>query len=386
MKNIAIIPLRSNSKGIPNKNKKKLLGRPLFSWILTEASFSKLDKVYVYTDDKEILNYIQNNFSWSKKIIGLSRSAESATDTASTEMAMLEFVEKIDHDFDSICLLQATSPLTTRHNINEAIEKLENDTYDSILSVVATKRFIWNQDGTSVNYNHTERPRRQDFDGTLIENGAIYISTKKCFIKNENRLGGKIGFIEMNEDSLTEIDEIADFIIVEELLKNRLIQSKKGLNEIKALCLDVDGVLTDATLTVTEEGEFSKTFSVRDGMGISFLMDAGIEVIVLTSENSKTVSQRMKKLGITDTYLNVKDKFSFLEDLLVGKEYTRENIAYLGDDVNDMANIFSCGLGLCPKDADSSIINSADIILTREGGKRVLREACEFIIKYNQRF
>ncbi len=386
MNNIAIIPLRSNSKGIPKKNKKKLLGRPLFAWTLTEAIFSDLSKVYVFTDDQELLNYIQKEFSWSKKVIALSRSAESATDLASTETAMIEFAEKIKYDFDTICLLQATSPLTTRSNINEAIAKLSSEAYDSVLSVVSAKRFIWNEDGSSINYNYTERPRRQDFNGTLIENGAIYISSKDNFIQNKNRLGGKIGFIKMNEDSLTEIDEVSDFIIIEELLKKRFINANRGFNKIKAFCVDVDGVFTDATLTVTDDGEFSKSFSVRDGMSISLLMATGVEVIVLTSENSKVVAQRMKKLGIADTYLNVKDKFSFLEDLLERKEYTRENIAYLGDDINDMANILSCGLGLCPKDADSSIINSADIVFTRKGGDRVVREACEFIIKYNHRF
>jgi len=216
MSDIAIIPLRANSKGIVKKNKRKLLGRPLFTWVLTEAIFSKLNKVYVYTDDNEILDYVRQYYSWSEKVIAKERSNESASDVASTEMAMLEFAEKIDYNFDTIMLLQATSPLTSRENINEALDKLAGGTYDSVLSVVSTKRFIWNKNGTSANYDYTNRPRRQDFDGLLIENGAIYISNKETFIQSENRLGGNIGFLEMDEDSLTEIDEPNDFIIIED--------------------------------------------------------------------------------------------------------------------------------------------------------------------------
>jgi len=386
MSDIAIIPLRANSKGIVKKNKRKLLGRPLFTWVLTEAIFSKLNKVYVYTDDNEILDYVRQYYSWSEKVIAKERSNESASDVASTEMAMLEFAEKIDYNFDTIMLLQATSPLTSRENINEALDKLAGGTYDSVLSVVSTKRFIWNKNGTSANYDYTNRPRRQDFDGLLIENGAIYISNKETFIQSENRLGGNIGFLEMDEDSLTEIDEPNDFIIIEDLLKNRLKKANKGFSKIRALCLDVDGVFTDATLTVSGEGEFSKTFSLRDGMGLNLLMESGVEVIVMTAEDSEIVARRMKKLGIADAYLNIKDKFSLLEYLLEEKEYGRENIAYIGDDINDMANILYCGLGLCPKDADASILNNADIVLTNDGGCRVIREACTFINKYNQRF
>ena len=121
MKKVAIIPLRKGSKGIPGKNKKKLLGRPLFSWVLGAAIFSDLDEVYVFTDDEEILNYVEKEYHWTTKVKGLLRDDVNANDTASTESAMLEFAEKINYNFDMLCLLQATSPLTTAENINEAI-------------------------------------------------------------------------------------------------------------------------------------------------------------------------------------------------------------------------------------------------------------------------
>ncbi|CAN0603291.1 unnamed protein product, partial [Ectocarpus sp. 12 AP-2014] len=167
---LGFIPLRKNSKGILGKNKKKLLGRPLFSWVLTEAIFSNLDVVYVFTDDTEIITYVQENFKWTDKVIALERSKENAEDTSSTEDAILEFSKRINHNYTSFCLLQATSPFTTRSDINRALEKNSQPNIDAVLSVVKTHRFIWSKEGKSLNYDYTKRPRRQDFDGLLIEN------------------------------------------------------------------------------------------------------------------------------------------------------------------------------------------------------------------------
>lgn len=130
MKKIGLIPLRKGSKSIKNKNKKKLLGRPLFSWVLGEAIFSNLDVIYVYTDDEDIIDFVNNEYKWTEKVKVMKRSEESATDTATTEFAMKEFVRRINNEYDLLVLLQATSPLTNREDINNAIELLYKEKYD----------------------------------------------------------------------------------------------------------------------------------------------------------------------------------------------------------------------------------------------------------------
>ncbi len=284
---VAIIPLRAGSKSIVNKNKKKLLGRPLFTWVLGEAIRSNLSKVYIFTDDSDILDYIQKEYTWTDKVEGMLRSAASATDTASTEMAMFEFAEKIKYNFDTLCLLQATSPLTTVQDINKTLAKISEEGYDSALTVVESKRFIWNEAGKSLNYDYLKRPRRQEFEGMLIENGAVYACTKAQFQASKNRLGGKIGIVKMHEDTLIEIDEPTDWTIVESLIENRLRSAKKSPTQIKVLVLDVDGIFTDGSITYNKEGEFSKTFSMRDGMGLEIIRETGLEVFIMTSENSQ---------------------------------------------------------------------------------------------------
>mgnify|MGYP000375886027 CR=1 FL=1 len=94
----------------------------------------------------------------------------------------------------------------------------------------------------SVNYDYLHRPRRQDYEGMLVENGAFYAVRKEIYLQTKNRLGGKIGIVKMCEDSLYEIDEPSDWDIIEILLKNRELKQKKNRSEIKYLVLDVDGV------------------------------------------------------------------------------------------------------------------------------------------------
>lgn len=385
MKKVAIIPLRKGSKGIPGKNKKKLLGRPLFSWVLGAAIFSDLDEVYVFTDDEEILNYVEKEYHWTTKVKGLLRDDVNANDTASTESAMLEFAEKINYNFDMLCLLQATSPLTTAENINEAIVNMYVPNNVSVLSVVKTHRFTWNSDGTPQNYDVFNRPRRQDFDGLLVENGAIYMTTKDAFISSKNRVSGKIGLVEMPEETLMEIDSLSDWIIIESLLAERQKSFKKQ-ERINYLVLDVDGVFTDGCVYYGAEGELMKKFDMRDGMGLEILRQNGVEVVVITSENSDLVAKRMQKLQIKHTFLGVKDKYSFLQNFISQQQTSWANLVYVGDDVNDLANLCTVGWSFAPANATAVVKQNVDFTLNHNSADGAIREVCEWIMKYNTRF
>ena len=384
MKKIGFIPLRKGSKGIPNKNKRKMVGRPLFTWVLCEAIFSNLDEVVVYTDDESIIEFINKEYHWSNKVKAIFRSEESASDTASTEFAMLEYCESINYDFDLFCLLQATSPFTKKEEINTCLDKL-NDDYDSALTVVNTHRFLWNKRGEAINYNPQNRPRRQDFDGLLIENGAIYTTTKESLKITKNRLGNKVAVVKMPEESLHEIDSETDWIVVEQLLIERQKREKKS-EKITHVVLDVDGVFTDGTITYTKDGEHTKSFDMRDGMGLEILRQYNVEVMVMTSENSELVAKRMEKLKIEDVFLGVKDKYTLLNQVIQNKNIKMSNLAYIGDDVNDLTNICSVGWSLTPNNATDIVKQHADIVLSKSSGAGAIREACQFIMNYNKRF
>jgi N-acylneuraminate cytidylyltransferase len=386
MKSVAIIPLRSGSKGIPGKNKKKLLGRPLYEWCLGEAILSDLDEIYVFTDDDWIIDRVKKEYRWTNKVHALKRGEENALDGSSTEDAMKEFAEMIQYDFDILCLLQATSPLTSSLDINAVLEKLKESKYDSALSVVKTKRFIWSEEGKSLNYNYLNRPRRQDFDGMLMENGAVYAIGKKQYLEKHNRLGGNIGLVQMPEESLTEIDEPSDFLILEKLLSKKLSDLKSRPQKLDLLVLDVDGVFTNGTVAVSDNGELFKTFSLRDGMGLENLRANGVKVMVMTSEDSPIVKKRMEKLGIEMLYMGVKDKYSRLSSLLSEMNISRSQLAYMGDDINDLSNLNAVAWSFCPSDAVQEVKTVCDVTLNNPGGEMAIRELTDFIISYNQRF
>lgn len=151
------------------------------------------------------------------------RSAASSSDTASTESAMLEYLAGAQvADDDTFVLVQATSPFTTATHFSEALSQYKTAEKDSLLSVSRTKRFFWNKDGTPLNYDYSSRPRRQDFEGMLMENGAFYISKVGAILASKNRLSGTIGLYEMPAHTALELDEPEDWIIGEELMKAQL--------------------------------------------------------------------------------------------------------------------------------------------------------------------
>lgn len=222
MKNIVFIPVRGGSKSIPLKNIKEINGKPLVYWTVKAAANSKyVDQVYVATDSKAIREVVENMLFDKVTVIG--RSQESAEDTASTEFAMLEFAERFE--FDNIMLIQATSPLLTTEDVDGGFELFFQDHTDSVLSVVPQKRFHWEKDKDGyvapINYDHFNRPRRQDFDGCLTENGAFYITGKQALLQSKNRLSGNIRAYEMSEKTFVEIDEPSDWIIVEQLMRRK---------------------------------------------------------------------------------------------------------------------------------------------------------------------
>ncbi len=383
-RSIGLIPLRKGSKGIPGKNKRKMVGRPLFCWALAEAIFSSLDEIYVFTDDQDIIDFVEKQYTWTNKVKVMERSPESASDTASTESAILEFCENIGYAFDVLCLLQATSPFTKASDINACLQSVSGE-YDSALTVVRAHRFAWDKAGMAMNYDIFKRPRRQDFEGLLIENGAVYVTTREALRSSKNRLSGKIGLVAMPEDSLTEIDSEQDWLIVEQLLMQRQ-RRKKQQQRITHFVLDVDGVFTDGCTWYDASGEMAKKFDMRDGMGLEILRQHAVDVIVMTSEQSELVAQRMKKLKITNVYLGVKDKFALLHNIVNEKGLSMANIAYIGDDVNDLANICSVGWSFTPNNATTEVKQQADIVLSKDSAAGAIREACEFIQKYNLRY
>lgn len=382
--NIAFIPVRCGSKSIPFKNIKEFCGKPLVYWNLEALENSQnIDKIFVATDCEEIKKVITSfNFS---KVEMYDRDKENASDSASTESVMLEFINKQDfRDGDLFLLVQATSPLTQTKDFDEALEKLKNEDADSLLTCVRTKRFFWDKNSNPINYDFKNRPRRQDFDGLFMENGAFYINTIFNIKKDRNRLTGKIAIHEMEEFTAVEIDEEDDWLIAEKMMYKYILSKRKKEQKIKLFLSDVDGTLTDAGMYYGENGEEFKKFNTHDGKGFELLRKAGIKTGIITSENTKIVANRAKKLKVDFLYqgLEHKGKLDIAKEICKELDISLNEVAYIGDDINCKELLSHVGLAACPSNAQEQIKNiSGILILNKCGGDGAVREFIELLIK-----
>lgn len=243
MKMIAFLPLRKGSKGIPGKNKKDFAGKPLFHWQVEALRDSEsVDRIFIYTNDEEILN--DKTWSLDERVYISYRNESDATDTASSEKALLNFLEEFTEEElppkeTGIVFSQATNPFVTSEDYAKAINFFK-ESKRSIVSVTALQRFYWKHYLYSEpsfpimypeNYQVRLRPRRTDFNfknSLLIENGAFYISSLHLILRDKIRVSEPCyGYVFENQYSYLEIDEPLDFEIAELVFK----RERLGINE-----------------------------------------------------------------------------------------------------------------------------------------------------------
>tara|TARA_B100000900_G_scaffold151990_1_gene129083 strand:+ start:28430 stop:29572 length:1143 start_codon:yes stop_codon:yes gene_type:complete len=377
---LAFIPARGGSKSIPLKNIKMFCGKPLIYWNLLSLQKSNVDKIIVATDSDQIKNIVLS-FSFSKVEV-YNRNEENATDKASSESVMLEYIKSVNMaDSDIFMLVQATSPFTQTNHFDEALELFKS--FDSVVSCSITKRFFWNDNGVALNYDINKRKRRQDFKGTLIENGAFYISSIKNIKQNKNRISGNIGLYRMPEYTSIELDEEIDWITAEKTMYKYIINNKKSnINNIKIVLSDVDGVLTDGGMYYTESGDEIKKFCVYDGMAFKILKDHGYKVGIITTEDMNLNRRRAKKLNLDYDFHGINDKLSTIKKLCEKEKIDIKQVAYIGDDINCFELLSNVGIAACPLNAVDKVKKIAGIIhLNKVGGDGVFREFINYLIK-----
>jgi YrbI family 3-deoxy-D-manno-octulosonate 8-phosphate phosphatase len=387
LKNIAFIPVRGGSKSIPLKNVKSFCGHPLVYWTAKAAQDApEIDEVIIATDSEDIKRVVMS-FNFNKLKI-YERSAENAIDTSSTESVMLEYLHNTQLEAsDVFILIQATSPFLLASDVSKGLQQLKNSNSNSLLSCATVKRFFWSDSGQPLNYDFKNRPRRQDFDGTLIENGAFYINTVVHIKEFRNRLSGAIEIYKMPEYTMTEIDELDDWVYAEYLMKKHILSKKSFKSKIKLVISDVDGVLTDAGMYYSEKGDELKKFNTHDGMGFQLLREHGFKTAIITSEDTKIVERRAEKLKVDYLYQGKEfgGKLNAAKELCTKLNISLKEIAYIGDDINCLELLSACGFAACPKNATSRIKKIPNIIiLNKSGGEGAFREFAEKILKeYN---
>ena len=222
MKKHFVIPLRRDSVSIPAKNIKKLGGKHLFRWSLDEilkANISKKDNIWIATNISEI-QYIIKKYYSNDKVNIFWRSESSATFCSPTLEVIQEFIEieRLDIE-DWIVLIQATSPFTSKIDLNTVIQKIDEKKYDSLISCTRLKKFRWSEDGKSLDYDWNSKPIRQNYKGFLVETGAFYASKVGSIIDSKALISGNVGVIEQGEESLFDIDEPIDWFLADKYIE-----------------------------------------------------------------------------------------------------------------------------------------------------------------------
>jgi 3-deoxy-D-manno-octulosonate 8-phosphate phosphatase (KDO 8-P phosphatase) len=164
-----------------------------------------------------------------------------------------------------------------------------------------------------------------------------------------------------------------------------LKKTEKELQEIakdvKLLILDVDGVLTDGSIILDNEGNEFKVFNVRDGHGIKMLVKAGIRVALITGRHSKVVERRARELGITEVYQRCHIKTVAFDHIIEKYGLTEKEVAYVGDDIVDIPIFKRVGISIAVNDAADEARDHASVVMRHRGGRGAVREVCDFLLK-----
>jgi len=187
----------------------------------------------------------------------------------------------------------------------------------------------------------------------------------------------------MPEDRSPEIDSLTDFMLIERLMSsgaNAGVPLRAAIKRIKLVFTDVDGVLTDGGMFYTRAGDTGKMFNTRDGMGFELLRKKGYVAGIITKENSEVVLKRAAKLKLEEVYVGVDDKLALVKDLCRKYSVSIEDVAYIGDDVNDVPVLKAVGLPVSVADAQPEAKSCARYITAARGGQGAFRELARLLL------
>ncbi len=390
MRSVAIIPARGGSRGIPRKNVAMLDGKPLVVHSIDAAlEASEVDWVVVSTDDPEIA---QVAASAGAQVV--LRPHALADNIASSESALIHALDTLKdrHGItpDITVFLQCTSPLTTSDDIDQTVRALVDSGADSCLAVTPSFHFLWERGSagrlSGVNHDHSERQRRQDREPQYLETGAVYAMMTAGLRASGHRFFGQIAMHVMPRERVWEIDEPSDLVVARALMEaHKTRQARQQLPlQPDALVMDFDGVFTDNTVIVFQDGTEAVQCSRGDGAGLAQLKAAGIPLLVLSAEMNPVVKARCDKLQIPCIH-GVRDKRPVLFDWLHKMGFRAEQTIYIGNDLADIPCMQAVGCGVAVADAQPEVLDSADLILRTPGGHGAIRELGDLLFENTKR-
>ena len=380
----AIIPARGGSKGIPGKNLKPIAGRPLIVHAIRAAlDCGLVNRVAVSTDDPAIAAAAT---AAGAEVIW--RPADLSGDTASSESALLHGLETWRTGGfvpDYLLFLQCTSPLTRAADIADLITHARGANADTAFTGVATHRFMWKEapDGNWVGVNHdkAKRPRRQDREREIMENGAAYLIRTAGFLEVKHRFFGKTVCWELPAHHGIEIDDPLDLQLLGTIAQSHQAEERQRAlpATVEAIVFDFDGVFTNNRVHLTQTGEESVTCSRGDGLALArFRKVFTGRLLVLSTEVNPVVLRRCEKLELPCLH-GQSPKETALVAWCQEHAINPAHVVYLGNDLNDLGCMKAVGCPVAVGDAHPEVKAHARIVLERAGGDDVVRELLNLI-------
>ena len=375
---VAVIPARGGSKGIPLKNLQRVGGVSLVGRAIASCKrATAIDRVCVSTDDERIKN---EALAHGAEVI--DRPDLIAGDTASSESALTHALDHLQLTDGVLVFVQCTSPFIDPESLNEAVTRIQAGANDSVFSAVQTWDFLWSpteQGVVGINHDLRTRPRRQELPTAYRETGAFYAMDIAGYRKAEHRFFGIVGSVEVDRQGAVDIDEPSDLELARALASVLDKRDLPDFSEVRALVMDFDGVHTDDSVFVDQHGDEAVRVSRSDGMGIRRLRDAGVQMMIISSEENPVVTKRAEKLKI-EVVQGTFAKLEHLDVWLTSAGIERDQTMYIGNDVNDLECMNAVGYPVAVANAIDSVKAVAVYVTTRAGGSGAIREVADLLL------
>ncbi|XP_028993001.1 N-acylneuraminate cytidylyltransferase A [Betta splendens] len=382
---VALILARGGSKGIPLKNIKMLAGVPLIGWVLRAAVDSNLfDSVWVSTDHDEIEKVARSCGAQVHR-----RSPKVSRDSSSSLETIREFLSQ-HKEVRVLANIQGTSPCLHPFHLEEALNMITQQGYDSVFSVVRRHQFRWREveKGSTertkaLNLNPACRPRRQDWNGELCENGSFYITTRDLIMNKKMLQGGKVAYYEMLPQYSVDIDVDIDWPVAEQRVLRYGYFGRVTPEVVQLLFCNVSGCLTDGRIYLSSSTQEMLSVNLKDTTAIRMLQKENVEVILLISKDDP-VAQSLREILVKTTGCEViyvgEEPLNDLKLKMEERKLTWKDVAYMGNDKPDVQCLNLAGLSAVPSDAPVVAINAAKYTCHQAGGMGAVREFAEHIL------
>ncbi|MFC8132375.1 cytidylyltransferase domain-containing protein [Streptomyces sp. NPDC057302] len=408
---LAVIPARGGSKGVPAKNLAPVGGVPLVARAIRECLAARLvTDVVVSTDDHVIAEAARS--AGAEVVL---RPAAIAGDTATSEAAVLHAMDAHESlhgtAVDVVLLVQCTSPFIVREDLDGVVGSITDGGADTALTVAPFHGFVWRDaddepavldarrtgqvggttkvanatatdGGYGVNHDKSFRPRRQDRPQDLLETGAVYGMDVTGFREHKHRFFGRTELVRTDPARVLEIDDPHDLArarALAPLFDGGRADALPTREDIDAVVLDFDGTQTDDRVLIDSDGREFVSVHRGDGLGIAALRDAGLPLLILSTEQNPVVAARARKLKLPVLH-GIDRKDLALKQWCEEQGIAPERVLYVGNDVNDLPCFSLVGWPVAVASAHDVVRGAARAVTALPGGDGAIREIAAWIL------